>query len=866
LSALARKYWWTTGAIAYGAALLASSSIPAVLGRPINENLSDGLILVLILTLAVAAWYTSRRHGLGRHAAGALHLFAWAFVAMLVGDTGFLLAQNGRLGKWPLGMEGYVLYVLLTSAAFLRLPRVPTRPAERWKLILDAGTIAIASAIVTTYVVISAGAWIFPYSTPWLSIIYPLANAVLVFAIATAAVRSPFGSPTSGFMLLLSGSVLEILADVVYSISAHGIAAVSAEHVADGIHIVSLVVLTAGIERWYRSDEMLAEGLDREPPASAYESIVPYIVPVGVYAFVLIVALRQGATPIVLALLGAAPITALLAARGMIDMREARRLLAERTARASEARFRALVQHASDAIMILDLEGVIRFASPTTTRVFGVRPEGLIGVALPSLAELGDALIVTTLLDEARRKAGTPVDATWRARIADGEARIIESVATDLSTVPLIGGLVINARDVTEHQALHERLGHAHRLEAVGQLAGGVAHDFNNILTAISGNAELALAELPTGAAAGESLREIRQAVARATSLTRQLLAFSRKQVLRPRVLRINEVVTGCERMLARLIGEDIELKVIARPDLPPIMANSGQLEQALVNLVVNSRDAMPDGGEIRIETGSISLAADDVRDHPGLVPGNYVWLAVRDTGLGMDEATRARAFEPFFTTKAAGLGTGLGLATVYGIVKQSGGYVYASSSPEHGSVFTMYFPPSPVGYGEEEEFGIDEDKASLNRETTVGAETSTGTGATILVVEDERTVRAAIAQALARRGYNVLQAVDGADGVAVGARYAGQIDLVVSDVIMPHLTGPAMMDALRVGRPGLRALFISGYAAPQLRGKLAEVAATLLEKPFTLTTLVDRVQTMLAAPGEHHAPPHGERRAAAVG
>jgi len=834
----------------YALAFIACQRLPWWTASPLGSVVSDAAHVLLSIAFMVAFYVAGRRPGLDTRIAVALRLLAAAESAVVIGNLMGLFEEVAlhRDPTWSWPNVGLLTYYPLAIAAFLSLPRARRTHLEWWKFVLDTMIIAVGSGVVIWYFVMRLGAAHFADGHPVIAAAYPVADVVLLFVLMTAALRPPHGNYARSFVLLVSGQVLGIVGDLQYTYVTSMTMSPSRMW-ADATFSVSYVLLIAAAESYHRTTDGNARGADSAMSnSSANESPLPYAVAAAVYILVLTVAVRQSRSALGLLVIGATPVTLLLAARGAVTGRQTGRLLAERAARAGEARFRALVQHASDATMILNGDGTIRFASPAAQRVLGRAGAALDGMMLTSLVEPADELVLTTLLEMAQRSSGRAVSATWRARHHDGTIHYLETVATNLSDEPAVAGLVLNARDVTERQELHERLAHAQRLEAVGQLAGGVAHDFNNIMTAISGNAELALVELPANAAATESLLEIRRAVERATALTRQLLAFSRKQVLRPQIVDLKTVVAGCERMLTRLIGEDIRLGVTLAADVPPVMADPGQLEQALVNLVVNARDAMPSGGQIRIETGYSTIDRSESRELPGFVPGQYAWICVRDTGVGMDDATRARVFEPFFTTKAPGHGTGLGLATVYGIVKQSGGYVYASSILGRGSSFTMYFPPAPADE-------IDAPLAQPSRPSTVQpvfnaspptTKWSSRPGATVLVVEDESTVRAAIAQALARHGFNVLQAADGADGVAVGARHAGPIDVVVSDVIMPHLTGPAMIEQLRMTRPGLRALFISGYAAPQLRGKLAASASSVLEKPFTLGTLTERVRDLL--------------------
>ncbi len=423
-----------------------------------------------------------------------------------------------------------------------------------------------------------------------------------------------------------------------------------------------------------------------------------------------------------------------------------------------------------------------------------------------------------------------------------------------------------NVRLLTENAArtaesrtrsqLHAQLVNAQRMEAVGQLAGGVAHDFNNILTAISGNAELAMESLPLDSSARDDLHEIRAGVTRASALTRQLLAFSRRQTLHPRVVDLNTVVAGCEPMLARLIGEHVHLETHLARNVSSILADPGQIEQVLVNLVVNARDAMPGGGRVQIETGEVVITQPDPVRWPGLVPGRHVRLSVRDTGCGMDRETRKRAFEPFYTTKPQGKGTGLGLATVYGIVTQSEGLIFIDSEPGLGTTVAAYFRPTAA-----------RSPSPPLPASSAGARPAAGKGETILVVEDEPAVRQPIARALRQQGYVVLEAEDGMHGLDVSARHANAIDLVISDVRMPRLIGPAMVDRLRSERPGLRAMFVSGHTSADRGVPPSLIAAQLLEKPFTLPTLFRRVRAALdSPPPQSGESPAGPEAAATVG
>ncbi|HYD41306.1 MAG TPA: ATP-binding protein [Anaeromyxobacter sp.] len=396
-------------------------------------------------------------------------------------------------------------------------------------------------------------------------------------------------------------------------------------------------------------------------------------------------------------------------------------------------------------------------------------------------------------------------------------------------------------REVATRQKLEERLRHSQKLEAVGTLAGGVAHDFNNLLSVINGYAAMALRELPEGHAGREDLREILAAGGRAATLTRQLLAFGRRQVLRPEVLDLDEVVGGIEKMLRRLIPENIELAVTRAPGLRRVRLDPGQLEQALVNLVVNARDAMPRGGRLEIAAADVVLADGDPRLGPDAVPGAYVRLTVKDGGEGMDAETRARCFEPFFTTKPPGQGTGLGLSTVYGIVSQSRGFVRVESERGAGATFELYFP------------AVHGAPAARLEPAAPAREGPARPGETVLVVEDELQLRELLCTRLSAQGYEVLSAGDGAEALEIAERHAGRIDVLLSDVVMPRVSGPELARSFKARFPGAAVVFMTGYAEEVVahHGALDD-GDLVVEKPGGLDSVAAVLRTVLdGRPGE---------------
>jgi nitrogen-specific signal transduction histidine kinase len=389
--------------------------------------------------------------------------------------------------------------------------------------------------------------------------------------------------------------------------------------------------------------------------------------------------------------------------------------------------------------------------------------------------------------------------------------------------------------DITERKQLQQQLIQSQKMEAVGRLAGGVAHDFNNLLTAIFGYAELLTEELPEGSPARKDVEEIRKASERAASLTRQLLAFSRQQVLQPVVLSVNDLVEDVEKMLRRLIGADVELRTALAPDAGNVRADPGQLEQVILNLAVNARDAMPTGGKLTIETQNAELSEMYAEAHQPVVPGAYVMLAVSDTGVGMDAKTQGRIFEPFFTTKGKNKGTGLGLSTVYGIVKQSGGYIWTYSEPGHGTTFKVYLPhvDAPV-------------EPAVRPPDPGGALAGTET---VLLAEDDELLRPLARGLLEKLGYTVLDAGTAAEALTLARAHEGPIHLLIADVVMPGESGRLLARRLAELRPDLRVLYTSGYTDEAIvHHGMLEPGLNYLQKPFTPAALAGKVREVLDA------------------
>lgn len=504
-------------------------------------------------------------------------------------------------------------------------------------------------------------------------------------------------------------------------------------------------------------------------------------------------------------------------------------LIARQEAEASTQRLAALVASSEDAIIGLDLDYLITDWNAGAEHLFGYSADEAIGRNILFLVPDDDWDRAEQSL---RQKSQVPAYEAVRRR-KDGSS---VAVSVRLSTIHQQGHVVgysLIYRDITYTKGLEQQLQQSAKLRAVGTLAGGVAHDFNNLLTIISGYSEILLDQLAPSDPVYDLIDQIKQAGDRAVSLTRQLLAFSRQQMLEPRVLNINDIVTNIDKMLRRMIGEDISLTTVLAPDLRQVKADPGQIEQVLMNLAVNARDAMPQGGKLTIETANVRLDHSYAQSHMEVEPGPYVLLAVSDTGYGMDEATKGRLFEPFFTTKAPGKGTGLGLATVFGIVKQSGGHIWVYSEPGQGTTFKIYLPRA---VGE-----VSTSKSFVAQATPVGNET-------ILFVEDETAVRAITVFALRSFGYTVLEADHGQQAVQLCETHSGPIHLLLSDVVMPEMSGRQVAEAVTAKRPETKVLFLSGYTddAVVRHGILHEHVA-FLQKPFSPVTLARKIREVLS-------------------
>ncbi len=508
---------------------------------------------------------------------------------------------------------------------------------------------------------------------------------------------------------------------------------------------------------------------------------------------------------------------------------------AEKAQRESEERFQAIIEKSFDCINLVAADGTILYTSPSSVVISGHTPEETIGRNTFDLLHPDDVPQVREQFERLIRNPGSCETFVHRGRHKDGSWRWLEARGTNLLHEPSVRALVINFRDITEQRLAQEQLRQAQKMEAIGRLAGGVAHDFNNLLCIINGYSDILLQRAAEDSTR-EMLVEIKKAGELSASLTRQLLAFSRRQVLTPKLLDLNAVIRNIEKMLRRVIGEDVELVTNLSAGLGIIEADPGQIEQVVMNLAVNARDAMPGGGKLTIETSNLLISTGEASAHTDVPAGRYVVLSVQDTGCGMTAEIKARIFEPFFTTKGPGKGTGLGLATIYGIVKQSGGHIEVESEPGNGTRFRIYLPRAAT-------LACPTPSRHEMRLPPQGRET-------ILVVEDEDAVRSLTMLVLRKAGYDVLEACDGAAALQIAENHQGEIDLVVTDVVMPGLGGRLVVEKLLQQRPQMRVLYLSGYTDDAVfRQGVQHHEVNFLPKPFTPAALTEKVREVLDVP-----------------
>jgi two-component system, cell cycle sensor histidine kinase and response regulator CckA len=519
------------------------------------------------------------------------------------------------------------------------------------------------------------------------------------------------------------------------------------------------------------------------------------------------------------------------------ELRRANEELHQRTTEQlgeSRSRLASIIDSSEDAILSKDLNGTITSWNKGAERIYGYTPEEVVGrhISLLTLRDRTDE--IPDILEKIAR--GEDIDHYESVRVAKDGRRLDVSISVSPlrnAAGDIVGASAI-ARDITAQKRAEGQLRQSQKMEAIGRLAGGVAHDFNNVLGIINACAEFLRDRIDPAAEPSLYVENIRKAIERGTSLTKQLLAFSRTSAVQPRVLDLNERLRDISKLLRPLLGDDVEILIVPRTTSAVIEADPGQLDQIVVNLAVNARDAMPRGGKFILETGTMILDEGFAEQDQAMMPGKYVMLAVSDTGTGMNEGTVSRIFEPFFTTKEAGKGTGLGLATVYGIVKQSAGYIMVYSEPGQGTTFKIYLPSA------EHKIGV----GSKVETETVGPRRQ---GTTILLVEDDEIMRSLTRKLLEEHGYSVIEADDGQSALEWVNSHPDAIDLLLTDVVMRRMSGPELAEHLNTSHPTLKVVFMSGYTGELMANReVLKPGVTLLEKPFSRTALLNTIHTSL--------------------
>jgi PAS domain S-box-containing protein len=519
------------------------------------------------------------------------------------------------------------------------------------------------------------------------------------------------------------------------------------------------------------------------------------------------------------------------------ELRRANEELHRRTAEQLgeyRSRLASIIDSSEDAILSKGLDGTITSWNKGAERIYGYAPEEVVGKHISILAPSDRPNEIREILQKIAN--GESIDHYESVRVTKGGERLDVSVSVSplRNAIGEVVGASAIARDITAQKRGEAQLRQSQKMEAIGRLAGGVAHDFNNILGIVSACTEFLRDRIDPATEPSVYVENISKALERGTALTKQMLAFSRTTTIQPRLLDLNERLTEITKLLRPLLGDDIEILIVPRSGSAVVEADPGQLDQVVVNLAVNARDAMPRGGKFILETGAVKFDEAFAGQHQAMPAGKYVLLAVSDTGTGMDGATVSRIFEPFFTTKEAGKGTGLGLATVYGIVKQSAGHILVYSEPGHGTTFKIYLPNA-------------EHKIGLASKTEVETVSPKRHGTTILLVEDDEIMRALTKQLLHEHGYNVVEADDGKSALEWVESHPGRIDLLLTDVVMRRMSGPELVERLNGSHPTLKVVYMSGYTGELMANReVLKPGVTLLEKPFTRTALLNTIHATL--------------------
>jgi PAS domain S-box-containing protein len=821
---IARRHWPDLVAAAYACAY-AAWLLARTPGTP--EAIAVGEIAFYPLGLAVAwaYWRNARFEGLDRRTRAAWQLLAASAALMWLSGTAWTLYLRLRgpadVPPWVDQLE-YVQNLCLIAGCIAFPNTSPLRRSGGRYLVDLALTVVAGFVLALAFVVRVAdrtdGVAILP-----LDVAGAAADWLQFVVLSIGFARKRDGRVRNSMGWLLGAQLAYLLANYAYN-------ATPAYHpgdAVDGLWFAAWVLRWTAARSAWRSYARSGTAERAISPATlAYRSsLFAYVVVAATFLLVL-VQLITDRRHIEITVFSAAVMASILLVRQLAEMRENRRLFAEQLSQ--QARFRALVQQSSDVLLVVDGGGVVTWVSASAPRVFGAPSPVHPGVLLGAVIQPAEGSSLAPVFEH-REAHARPLQA--RIRVASGEWRDLEIAWNDLRADEHVGGIVLSCRDVTERNELDRRLQHAQKLDAVGHLAGGLAHDFNNVLTVIRGYTELLRADLPPESAASDDLRHMEQAVDRAAAVTRKLLAFSRRQPVQPVVLDLNRVVRGLQPIFRQLLADGAEVELALAPDLWPVRADPGQLEQVIINLATNARDAMPEGGRLIVQTANETVTPDS----SALVPaGAYTTLTLADTGCGMDEATQARIFEPFFSTKPKDRGMGLGLAMVHGIVTAAGGSIDVRSSPGAGAVFTIRLPRSV------------EAAAPLAAPDERPARTARAV--TVLVVDDEPGVRDVARRFLESRGYAVVEAAGGREAIDVLDDRVRRVDVVLTDMIMPGTSGREVVAHARTARPGVPVVVMTGYAGEERDAAGSSDVAAVVGKPFSAGVLVRASAAALAA------------------
>ena len=809
-----------------------------------RELIGNLFFLPVGFMMALMSWANARNTRLPTTARTGWRWMAAAY--LLLGMLNNIWAANDLLFARGPVLRAVVdsltaVYLVLMTRGLLAFRATRKTPASEAKLALDFATVFVAAGTLIWYFMLRPR-YAVASEINWAvvsGLLSPVGDLVGVLAIALVLMRGTDRVSMNALRIIGAGQLLIVLADLVYT--PLGIAGTYI-----GGNRVDLL--------WMLGDATVFIGAAYQHRIGTVESALlgttevitfarlPYLFIIAGY-LPLLAASKGWSHSDLLVLWATVLLTVFVLARQYIVMRDNERLAHER--QLQEARFRSLVQHASDTITVVDSDGIISYQSESAERLFGYPAATHVGEPLTAILHPHDTAIAQALLDQVRVPGARTPAMRWRVCHRNGSWVPIETVATSMLSDPAVEGIVLNSRDVSERVALEAQLLHAQKMDAVGRLAGGIAHDFNNLLTAIRMTATLVIEELPNGSPLATELQEIERSVDRGSSLTRQLLAFSKRELLQPALIDAGEVVTGIEPMLRRLIAKSVTFDI--RASLQPwrVLADRGQLEQVVLNLALNARDAMPDLGTLFIGVGTTTIDVETARGNPGLLARDYVTITVRDSGTGMSPEVQAHLFEPFFTTKDVGKGTGLGLSTVYAIVQQCGGAIAVHSAIGEGSTFIVYLPRAVTDV--------------VPPAATAPLPVRDGGRETILVVDDEETVRIAVRRILQKSGYRVVVAGSGTEALNELGAHGGEVALVLTDMVMPGMGGRELIERISAGFPAVRIVCMSGYtddAALRL-GQLGSEHA-FVAKPFTipaLTATIRRVLDEAAATAESPLP-----------